>query len=157
MAILEGLGPTRKVFEDLEPGDYLFEVAEPSDKGWIYDKEDQDDSEAKSQFINWKLRVVKPEEFAGKPIFHMTMFSATPEKIAKAKRSYDPAGFTYQFFASIGAGMIHSGEVVVMDDYLTKGEIDLDKMIGVRFWGSIRKGVNPNQPDRVGLDKVWPE
>jgi len=157
MAILEGLGPKRKVFEDLEPGDYLFEIAEPGEKGWTATYTSDDNPEATISYINWRLRVLQPDQFEGKSFFHSTMYDASPEKIAMAKKPYDPAGFTYQFLASIGAGVVNNGEVTILDDFLTDGEIDLDKMIDLRFWGSIRKGVNKNQPDRVGLDKVWME
>jgi len=157
MAILEGLGPKRKVFEDLEPGDYLFEIAEPGEKGWTATYEDKDNPAATISYINWRLRVLQPDQFEGRVFFHSTMYAASPEKIAMAKKLYDPAGFTYQFFAGVGVGIIENGEVTLLDDYLTDGEVDLDKMIGLRFWGSIRKGVNKNQPDRVGLDKVWAE
>jgi len=157
MAILEGLGPKRKVFEDLEPGDYLFEIAEPGEKGWTNLYENEDNPGATMSFIQWRLRVLQPDQFEGKPFFHSTMYDASPEQIAMAKKPYDPAGFTYQFFASIGAGIMDNGEVTLFDDYLTDGYPDLDKMIGLRFWGSVRKGVNKKQPDRVGLDKIWME
>ena len=166
MAILEGLGPKRKIFEDLTPNDYLFEISEPGDKGWVVEFTDKDDmgndTDAVASYINWKLRVLKPEAFENKPFFHLTMFSATPEKIAKAKRSYDPAGFTYQFLGSIGAGVVSGGEVTILDEYLTKGEVDLDKLIGLRFWGSVREVqiVNKETKEtqtRARLEKSWTE
>lgn len=162
MSILEGLGPKRKVFEDLEPGDYMFEVGEPGESGWTRrfytrDEDGNDVLDSYTDNINWRLRVVQPEEFAGKTFFHSTMYGASPAKIAMAKRSYDPAGFTYQFFAGIGAATMQNGEAILLDDFLTDGEPDLNKMIGLRFHATIRKGLNPKQPDRVGLDKAWPE
>jgi hypothetical protein len=160
MAILEGLGPKRKVFDDLPPGDYLFEISPPGEQGWIKEFTDKDDNgndtKAVAQYVNWKLRTLIPEEFEGKPFFHMTMFDATPEKIAKAKSAYDPAGFTYQFLGAIGAGIVSNGEMIVLDDYLTKGDIDLDKLIGLRFWGSVRVK-NMKGTDRTILEKVWKE
>ncbi len=161
MARLEGLGPKRKIFEDLLPGDYLFEISEPGDKGWMVEFTDKDesgnDTDAQACYVNWKLRVLQPEEFENKPFFHLTMISATEEKIAKAKRSYDPAGFTFQFLGSIGAGMVHSGEVIILDDYLTKGDIDLDKLIGLKFWGSVREVQGKDGVTRVRLEKCWME
>jgi hypothetical protein len=157
--ILEELGPKRKVFEDLEPGDYFFEIAEPGDKGWLLEVVDSDDhgnpTDAKAQYVNWPLRVLRPEESEGRRFYHLTMVGATDEKIAKAKRSYDPAAFTYQFLADVGVGLLQSGEVTILDDYLTQDCLDLNKTIGISFWGSIRKGANPKQPERVGLTKVW--
>lgn len=158
MSILEGLGPKRKVFEDLEPGDYLFEVAEPGDKGWLFEIVDEENPKAILRGINWRLRVVQPEEFAGKPFFHSTWISATPEKIAMAKKPWDPSAFTYQFFAGIGAAIMENGESIVLNEFLTPdGDPDLNKMIGLRFQASVRKGVNKKQPDRVGIADVWPE
>jgi len=156
MAILEGLGPRRKVFEDLTPGDYTFEITGPGDKGWIYEKVDEDNPQAEARYINWKLTVIHPETYEGKPFFYMTMFYATPEKIAKAKRPYDPAGFTYQFLGKIGAGVIIDGDVVVKDEYITDGQLDIDKLIGFRFEGSIREEKDKSGTLRTQLVKVWP-
>lgn len=165
--ILEGLGPKKKIFEDLDPGDYLFEIAEPSDKGWIVEfidkDEDGNETEAKAQYINWRLRVVQPEEFENRNFFHLTMIGATEEKIAKAKRPYDPEVFTYQFLSNVGVGMLAQGEVTILDDYLTYGNLDLNKIIGVLFWGSIRmvkdpkgkKDANGQVIERASLTKVW--
>ena len=161
MAILEGLGPKRKIFDDLEPGDYLFEITNPSDSGWTIEFVDKDDfgapTEAKATYISWKLRVLQPEEFANKPQSHLTMISATPEKLMKAKRPYDPAGFTFQFLAQIGAAVVQSGEAIVLDEYLTKGSIDLDKLIGLRFWGSMRSQKGKDGVERINLVKCWVE
>ena len=160
--ILENLGPKKKVFDDLEPGDYLFEIAEPSDKGWLMtftDKDDDgNDTEAEASYINWRLRVIQPEEMEGRNFFHITMVSASEEKIAKAKRPYDPEGFTYQFLGNIGVGMLQGGEVTILDDYMTDGALDLNKCIGVRFWGSIRivkRGQKGQEKEYTSLTKVW--
>ncbi len=160
--ILEGLGPKKKVFDDLEPGDYLFEVSEPSDKGWLVEFVDKDedggDTKAKASYINWRLRVVQPEEMEGRNFFHMTMIAASEEKVAKAKRSYDPEAFTYQFLGNIGTGIVQNGEVTILDDFLTEGNLDLNKIIGVRFWGSIRKvtrGKKGEEKEYTSLTKVW--
>jgi hypothetical protein len=160
--ILEGLGPKKKVFDDLEPGDYFFEISEPSDKGWIMEFTDKDadgqDTEAKATYINWRLRVVQPEEMEGRNFFHMTMLSATEEKLAKAKRPYDPETFTYQFLGQIGVGMLQGGEVTILDDYLTDSQLDLNKTIGLRFWGSIRivkRGPKGQEKEYTSLTKVW--
>lgn len=157
MAILEGLGPKGKIFDDLPAGDYLFEIAEPGDKGWIREFTDQDNPKVTMSTINWRFRTLQPEEFEGKPFFHSTMFYASPEKIAMAKRPYDPSGFFYQFLVSIGAAVKDGNDAVVLDDYLTDGEIDLDKMIGIRFWGSVRMVKGKDDKERTQLDKAWPE
>lgn len=160
--ILEGLGPKKKVFDDLEPGDYLFEIVEPSDKGWLVEFIDKDDdgndTEARASYINWRLRVIQPEEMEGRNFFHMTMVSASEEKVAKAKRSYDPEAFTYQFLGNIGVGMLQNGEVTILDDYMTDGSLDLNKCIGVRFWGSIRivkRGMKGQEKEYISLTKAW--
>ena len=161
--ILENLGPKKKVFDDLEPGDYLFEISEPSDKGWLVTFTDKDDdgnvTESEASYINWRLRVIMPEEMEGRNFFHMTMVSASAEKVAKAKRPYDPEAFTYQFLGNIGVGMLQNGEVTILDDYMTEGSLDLNKCIGVRFWGSIRmKNIaKKGQEEKMvsQLTKVW--
>ena len=155
--ILEDLGPKHKIFEDLEVGDYLFEVGKPND--WLSTFADKTDEEATITYINWQLRVLEPSEQEGRVFFHRTMYSASPEKIAQAKKPYDPTSFTYQFFAAIGAGIVNSGEVTILDEYLTDGNIDLDKMVGMRFWGSLREVADRKDPSikRVQLTKCWSE
>lgn len=157
MSILEGLGPSKKVFEDLEPGDYVFEIAEPGDKGWTRRFEDNDDSEIYMDFVNLRLKVIEPEEAAGRNFFHSIMYNASPAKIAMAKRPYDPSTFLYQFLGDIGAGVLQNGEVTILDDYLTGGELDLDKLIGLHFSGSIRQEKGRDGKDRTMLTKAWPE
>jgi hypothetical protein len=161
MAILEGLGPTRKIFEELEPGDYLLEVSEPGEKGWLREFVDEDDEDCKATYVGWALKVILPEEASGRIHFFNTMVYASPEKIAKAKKAYDPAGFLYQFLSRIGAGEVKDGVVTIHDDYLTDGELDLDKLIGLRFWGSIRQEVIKSGRRKgemaTNLVKVWAE
>ena len=159
MAILEGLGPKGKMFDELPVGDYLFEVGEPGDKGWVSEVSDQDNPKLTMSFINWRLRVLEPEEFNGKPFFHSTMFYASPEKIAMAKRPYDPQGFFYQFMAAIGAAVKDGNEAVILDDYLTDGEVDLDKTIGLRFHGRVVKQTGKDNKERIQLDSstVYPD
>lgn len=137
MAILEGLGPSGKLFEDLPPGEYLFEVSEPGDKGWIAEYKDDSNPKAITNNVNWSLRVLKPEEHENRRFFHQTMYYASPEKIAQAKRPYDPSGFFYQFLVGIGAATKDGNNAVILDDYLTDGEPDLDKMIGLRFHATV--------------------
>jgi len=169
------------VFDDLEPGDYLFEIAEPSDKGWIMEfvdnlpgSDDEKDPSCKLEAINWRLRVIQPEEMEGRNFFHSTWIAGTPDKIAKAKRQWDPASFTYQFLADIGVAMIERGEATILDDYLNEdgwflpfgweGEDfvcdtdNLNKTIGVRFWGSIRmkkRGKAVDAQEYPELTKAW--
>lgn len=157
MGVFEGMDPTWKTFEDLDPGDYLFEIAEPGDSGFLREVVDKRDDNAIGTFVSWNLRVLRPEEFANRRHGHMTMLRANQAKLALAKGPYDPAGFTKQFLKEIGVAVDMSGVMQVLDEYITNGEPDPYKMIGVRFWGSIRMGVNPNQPDRVGISKCWPE
>lgn len=159
MSILEGLGPKKKMFEDLEPGDYVFEISEPGEKGWTHRYTSDDDPDVWMEYVDFRLRVVSPEESAGRLFFHSIMFNASPEKIAQAKKPYDPSTFLYQFFGEIGAGMIQSGELTILDDYLTDGELDLDKFIGLRFAGSLRavKSKKDNSKEYVNLTKAWPE
>ncbi len=153
--ILEDLGPSRKVFEDLPVGDYVFEVIKPKD--WIQEFVDDDNPESKATYINWQLRVIQPEESEGRIFFHRTMASATPEKIAKAKKAYDPATFTYQFLSKIGVGVTTGGEVVILDQYLSDGHLDLNAIVGVRFSGSIREVQLKDGSMRVNLTECWPE
>jgi hypothetical protein len=94
----------------------------------------------------------------GRNFFHMTMVSATEEKLAKAKKPYDPETFTYQFLGNIGVGMLDKGEVTILDDYLTDGHLDLNKTIGTRFWGSIRmvkRGKKGEEKEYTSLTKAW--
>jgi len=159
--ILEELGPKEKVFEDLDPGDYLFEIAEPGEKGWLVEFTDKDDqgqeTNAKATYINWRLRVVQPEESENRNFFHMTMISATDDKIAKAKKPYNPRAFTFQFLGNIGVGIVQNGEVTILDEYLARGgHPDLNKMIGVRFWGSVRV-VKRGDREFLSLTKCWKE
>jgi hypothetical protein len=157
--ILEQLGPKGQIFDELEPGDYLFEISEPGDKGWLFEKKYVDENNqptgAEATFITWRLKVIQPEESSGRNFFHMTMLSASEQKISEAKKPYRPDAFTYQFLADTGIAIKQGNDAIVLDDYLTKGHIDLNKTIGVQFWASLRKGVNPNMPDRVGVSKVW--
>jgi hypothetical protein len=164
--ILEGLGPKKKVFDDLDVGDYLFEVVEPGDKGWTITFTDKDEggneTDATATYINWRFRVVEPEEFAGRNFFHLTMIHATDEKIAKAKRPYDPSGFTYQFLGKIGVGLLQAGEVTILDDFLSPDDskhpcLDLNKVIGLTFWGSLRKVKGRDGQERVSLTEAWAE
>lgn len=176
MAQLEGLGPKRKLFEDLTPGDYLFEIAEPNDDKWLVEFSNKDNDAAKIAYLGWKLRVVSPKEFENKPFFHRTMIAATDEQLALAKRPYDPAGFTYQFLTAIGVAVMQSGEAVILDDYLDadgwflrlerddEGDIfgdteNLNKLVGIRFWGSVReeKDRKDSSITRIALAKCWKE
>ena len=161
MAILEGLGPSKKVFEDLEVGDYLFEIIEPSQGNWIQIFTDKDDEDSWRKVLNFRLKVLRPEDQEGRTIFHSVMFDASPKKIGKAKKPYDPSVFLYRFLNNIGAGVLHNGEVTLKEEYLTDGEIDPDKLIGIRFWGHV--GLNTYQ-DQTGqnqeirqIDKIWLE
>ena len=159
MGILSGLGPTWKQFDDLEPGDYLFEIAEPGDDGWLSEFEDQDNPTATMTYVNWRLRVIKPEAFEGKLFFHRTMWDATPQKLAQAKRPYDPKGFTRQFIGAVAGVLVH-GVVTILDEYLDKhGDPDPDAMIGLRFWGSLRLVPDKKDPSKsyVILTKAWQE
>ncbi len=157
MGIFEGMGSTWKTFEDLDPGDYLFEIAEPGDSGFLREVVDKRDEAAIATFVSWSLRVIRPEEFVNRRHGHMTMLRANQAKLALGKGPYDPAGFTKQFLKEIGVAIELGTMVQTLDEYTTDGEPDPYKMIGVRFWGSIRTGANPNQPDRAGLTKCWPE
>ena len=157
MAILEGLGPSKRVFEDLDPGDYVFEIVEPGERGWTRKYEDDEDSDIWMGFVNFPLKVIQPEESEGRRFFHSLMYAASPEKIAMARKPYDPSTFLYQFLGDIGAGVLQNGEVTILDDYLTDGELDLDKMIGLRFSGSIRVEKGRDGKERTALTKAWPE
>ena len=162
MAILEGLGPKGKLFEDLPVGDYLFEIAEPGEKGWLVEFKDEDDPKATTSNVGWSFRVIRPDEFENRRHSHLTMYDASPQKLAKAKRPYDPSGFFWQFLASIGVAIKDGNGAVLLDDYTTDGDPDLDKMIGVRFNGSLRE--EQYKDKRTGetktvvrLTKSWPE
>lgn len=156
---LSGYGPQKKIFEDLTPGDYTFEIQAPGEKGWFRRFEDDDNKDVWMDFINFKLSVVDPQEFAGKAHFHSVMYAASEEKIALAKKPYDPSTFLYQFLGDIGAAMIESGEAIVLDEYLTDGDLDLDKLIGLRFNASAREVADRKDATkkRVQLTKIWPE
>ena len=162
MAILEGLGPSGKLFEDLPPGDYLFEISEPGDKGWLMEFKDADDELATTSNISWNLRVVRPEPFENRRFSMLTMYDASPQKIAKAKRPYDPSGFFWQFLTSIGVAMKDGNRTILLDEYTTDGDPDLDKMIGVRFNGSLKEEQYKDKKTNeiktvVRLTKSWPE
>lgn len=177
MSRLSGLGPRKKVFEDLTPGDYLFEIQAPGDNGWTrrFEMSSEDFEELRRSdpdrfkglsntdfwmdFVNFKLTVLDPKEFTGKTHFHSIMFDASEEKISLAKKSYDPSTFLFQFLGDIGAGMKESGEIIILDEYLTDGDIDLDKLVGMRFNGSAREVPDRNDPNkkRIQITKVWPE
>jgi len=158
MSRLSGLGPRKKVFEDLTPGDYLFEIQTPGENGWTRRFEDKDDNRVWMDFINFKLGVLDPQEFAGKVFFHSLMFDASDAKIALAKKPYDPSTFLFQFLGDIGAGMKEAGDIIILDDYLTDGEIDLDKLIGLTFNASVREVPDRKDPSkkRTQITKVWP-
>lgn len=157
MGILTGLGPSWKQFDDLESGDYLFEIVEPGDDGWLSEFGDQDDSNATITYVNWRLRVIKPEEFEGKLFFHRTMWDATPQKLAQAKKPYDPRGFTRQFVGAV-AGVLMQGVVTILDEYLDEhGDPDPDRMIGLHFWGSVRlvQDKKDSTKSYINLTKAW--
>jgi hypothetical protein len=176
MSRLSGLGPRKKVFEDLTPGDYLFEIQAPGENGWTrrFTMSDEEFNEIKDHypelkkksssdvwmdFVNFKLVVLEPKEFAGKVHFHSLMFDASEAKIALAKKTYDPSTFLFQFLGDIGAGMKENGEIIILDDYLTDGDIDLDKLIGLQFNASARMVKNRKDPskERVQITTCWPE
>lgn len=174
MAILEGLGPRGKMFEELEPADYIFEIAEPGDKGWISEIIDKTNSKAKLAAVVWRLKVVSPEEFAGKSHFHRTWCAGTKEKIAMAKKRWDPSSFTFQFLTDIGIAVKDGNDAMVLDDFLDDdgwflpirwnkdGELEfstvgLDKTIGHRFNGSLRIEKGNDGVDRLTLTKAWLE
>ncbi len=157
MGVLSGLGPTWKQFEDLDAGDYLFEIAEPGDRGWLSEFADEEEPLAIITYVNWRLRVVKPEEFEGRTFFHRTMYDATSQKLAQARKPYDPKGFTRQFIGAV-VGVVMQGEVTIPDEYLDKhDEPDPDAMIGVRFWGSIRLVQDKKDTSKsyANLTKAW--
>lgn len=177
--ILEGLGPSKKMFEDLDPGDYLFEIVEPGNKGWLMELVDKDinddpDPTSKLEAINWRLKVIQPEEMEGRNFFHSTWLAGSTNKIAKAKKPWDPSSFTYQFLRDVGVAVMLKGDAVILDEYLDEDgwflrftwEEDnfvcdtnnLNKTIGVRFWGSVRKEkrtVKGEEKEFSVLTSIW--
>ena len=90
------------------------------------------------------------------------MYDASPQKLAKAKRPYDPSGFFWQFLISIGVAIKDGNDAILLDDYATNGDPDLDKMIGVRFYGTIGEEQYKDRRTNeiktvVKLTKQWPE
>lgn len=181
--ILENLGPKGKLFEDLEDGDYLFEISEPGPKGWVTDLVSKDDMgnelpNLRLAQINWSLRVVQPEESENRRFLHSTWLSATPEKMESARRPWNPASFTYQFCTDVGIAMKDGNNAIILDEFLGEdgnfltfgwdvrkgGSItgftcdtsNLNKTIGLRFWGSIRKKKQKGSDvERATLTKAW--
>jgi len=174
MALLEGLGPKGKIFDELEIGNYTFEIAEPDERGWISEVIDKTNPKAKLASVTWQLRVVSPEHFAGRRFFHRTWCAGTQEKIAMAKKRWEPSSFTFQFIQSIGIAVKDGNDAVVLDDYLDDdgmflpikwnkdGELEystvgLNKTIGVRFEGELRMEKGQDGVNRIALSKSWPE
>ena len=154
--ILEDLGPRGKMFEDLEVGDYVFEITKP--KEWTSTFADKDNEKATATSINWTLRVLSPEESEGRLFFHRTQYKVSPEKMAKAARPYKADGFTRQFWVAIGAAFMEGNESILFDQFTDEnGQVDLNAFMGLRFNGSLR--MVPDKKDSsksyLNLTNAW--
>ena len=132
-------------YEDLPEGDYYVELQKlPDDEvlRTIY-KRDADGNATpipEMIFINWNLTVLSPTEWAGRRIFHSTMWFASKEKIAQAASPYNPMDMTLSFLQPLGVvEKIRDGNKTVKKikkEFTDKnGSLDFSKLPwGDKFW-----------------------
>jgi hypothetical protein len=141
------------VRKDLEPGEYLFEVAphkDPDKAISTFNKVGDDGgltNEKETMYFNWPLQVVEGPD-KGRFFYHRTMFWASPTKIAQAANVYDPfEAFTLSFLNDIGLCDVKGGKATIKAEFLGKTKegkaaLRMDKIYGRQFYG------------RLGFDKT---